>query len=270
MGPPLGLFPGRRRLQRPPLGPQLGKAVIAAGIQHQLLVFEMQDMADGTVQKATIMADDDDGMGIARQIGFQPQRAFQIQIVGRFVQQQQIGLAEQHPRQGDPHPPPARKVARRSRLIGGRKAQTVQDRGRPRLGRPGVDIDQPRLDLGDAMGIGGAVAFGHQRRAFLIGIQHRIQNRAVIARRLLRHATNAGAGRQADLPPIQRQFAPDQPKQRGLAGAIGPDKTNLVTGGNGGRGTLEQRTALNGIGYVINAQHGLRHGPSTAPRQWPP
>ena len=89
------------------LGHLAGELVIAALPIGQLTVVQMQNSLHGAVQKATIMADDQHGMGIFRQIAFQPQSTFEIEIVGRFVQQKVIGLGKQHPRQSHPHPPAA-------------------------------------------------------------------------------------------------------------------------------------------------------------------
>ena len=241
------LLLGLGGLQGALFGAGARERVIAAGIKRQPLLLQMQDMADGAVQQVAIMADDDDGMGIALQIAFQPQRAFKIQIVGRFVQQQQVGLREQHPRQRHPHPPAAGIVAGRPALILGREAEPLQDGGSAGLGRPGVDIGQPGLDFGDAGGVGGVFGLGQKAGAFGIGGQHRVQNAGRGPRRLLRDAADAGAGRQADGAAVQMQLVPDQLEQRRLAGAVRADKADLVAAGNGRRGVLEQRAPGNGI-----------------------
>ena len=92
-----------------------------------------------------VMADDQHGMGILRQIAFQPQGAFEIEIVGRFVQQEVIGLGEQDAGQSHPHPPTAREIRARAQLRLGIKTQTLQNRRCTALGRPCIDIRQPRL-----------------------------------------------------------------------------------------------------------------------------
>ena len=117
MGAPRVLLLGLGCLKRAFFGAGAREGVIAAGIQDQLAVFEMQDMAYRAVQKVAVVADDDDGMGIARQIAFQPQRPFKVQIVGRFVQQQQVWLGKQHPCQRHAHPPAARIIGGRAGLI---------------------------------------------------------------------------------------------------------------------------------------------------------
>ncbi len=116
----------------------------------QLAIVEMQDPLHGAVQQATVMADDDDGMGIVVQIAFQPQRPFEVEIVGRLVQQQHSRAPRTAPRQRHPHPPAAREGRTGLQHFLRREAQALEDRRGPGLGRPGVDIGQPGLDLGDA------------------------------------------------------------------------------------------------------------------------
>ena len=41
------------------------------------------------------MADDDHGVRIVREMVLEPERAFEVEIVGRLVEQQQVGLREQ-------------------------------------------------------------------------------------------------------------------------------------------------------------------------------
>ena len=83
------------------------KLVVRAVPQRQLLLIKVQNGPHGAVQQATVVADDDHGVGVFLQVAFQPQRAFQIKIVGRFVQEQIIGLGEQNARQSHAHPPAA-------------------------------------------------------------------------------------------------------------------------------------------------------------------
>ena len=85
----------RYQVQRAALGADAGEAVVAAGIECELAILEMQDRAHGAVQKPAVVADDDDRVGVFRQIAFQPQRPFEVEVIGRLVEQQQVGLLEQ-------------------------------------------------------------------------------------------------------------------------------------------------------------------------------
>ncbi len=76
-----------------------------------------------------------------------------------------------------------------------------------------------------------------------------------IARHFLCDATDAGAVGQGDRAGLQRQLAPDQAKERGLAGAIAPDDAHFMAIGDRDTGVLDQRAASDRIGDIINAQH---------------
>ena len=117
---------------------------------RQLTVFEVQDAAHGTVQQATVVADDDDCVRILSQIVFQPQRAFKVEVVCRLIEQQHVGLRKQHPGQRHAHPP-ATGIGRAGLLLViVIKAQTLEDARRAALGGPCVDIGKARLNVRDA------------------------------------------------------------------------------------------------------------------------
>ena len=51
--------------------------------------------------------DDQHGVRVFRQVGLEPKRAFEVEVVCRLVEQQQVGLREQNGGQGHAHPPAA-------------------------------------------------------------------------------------------------------------------------------------------------------------------
>ena len=85
------------------------------------------------------MTDQQHAVGVAREIAFEPDRCLQIEMVCRFVEQQQIGSAEETGREGDPHPPPTRKGIEGTPLLGFVEAESGQNTGRP--GRRGMGVD---------------------------------------------------------------------------------------------------------------------------------
>ncbi len=67
--------------------PRLFKRAVVAAVADDFQPFDMQNVVAQVIQQRTVVADDDQRSRIARQIVFKPQRRFQIQVVGRFVQQ---------------------------------------------------------------------------------------------------------------------------------------------------------------------------------------
>ena len=261
-------------------GAGFGKCIIIALVEGQLLVLEMQDPAHRAIEQVAVVADHHHSMRIARQKGLEPDGALKIEIVGRLIQQQKIWCGKQNRRQGHPHAPTARKIRAGAFLRGFIKAQSFENgRGAP-FGGPGINIGQTGLHLGYSVGIFAGI--GQKRRPLDICGQDRIEQRQVIGRGLLRHAANLGPTRQFNRAAFQGQFSADNAKKRGFSGAIGADKAHFMAGGNGRTGALKQAAAIDGIGDVLDFQHGPpmtrsaakvnpagRSTRSPPPRPWP-
>jgi hypothetical protein len=223
------------------------ECIVAAGIERQAAFIEMQNGADGTVQQATVVADDNDGMGIFLQIAFEPERAFEVEVVGGFVQKQKVRLSEKHSGECHAHAPSTGKGRAGHPLFVGIKAQAAQDGGGAGLGAPSVDIGEAGLDVGDTAGICGGFGFGEKLGAFGVGGEHRIDQRDFIAGHFLGYAADAGAGGKGYFAAVQSEFAANEAKERGLARAIATDKAHFVAIGNIGGGPVKQGAAVNRI-----------------------
>ena len=81
--------------------------VVIALVEGQLAMLEMDDRVDRLVEQVAIVADHENGVRVGGQILFQPQRALEIEVVGRLVKQQQVGLGEQNARERHAHAPAA-------------------------------------------------------------------------------------------------------------------------------------------------------------------
>ena len=74
---------------------------VIALVGNAAAVIELEDPAGHVVQEVAVMGDDQDGAGIIAQMAFQPVHALGVEVIGRLVEQQQIGLVEQQPAQRD-------------------------------------------------------------------------------------------------------------------------------------------------------------------------
>ena len=81
--------------------------------------------------------------GIFLQPRLEPERAFEVEIVGRLVEQQQVGLGEQGRGQRHAHAPAAGELRHRPGQVGVGEAEAAQDFGGARRRPVGVDLDQP-------------------------------------------------------------------------------------------------------------------------------
>ena len=74
---------------------------VIALVGNAAAVIELENPAGDVVQEVAVVGDDQDGARIIAQMAFQPVHALGVEMVGRLVEQQQIGLVEQQPAQRD-------------------------------------------------------------------------------------------------------------------------------------------------------------------------
>ena len=95
----------------------------------QCTVFKVHDVLNYRIQEVAVVGDQQQGAGVVAQPVFQPEDGVQIQVVGRFVEQQQVGRAHQRLRQVQAHPPAAGEVADAAAALFG---------GEPQAGKQGT------------------------------------------------------------------------------------------------------------------------------------
>ena len=185
-------------------------------------------------------------------------------MVGRLVEQQQPGLAQQQLGQRQAHLPAAREMLGRQLEVRRCEAQAAQDGRHPQLDR--VAVADPEALLG------GAVAF-EQRR---VGLRrHRLVGQPVLEvvhlgfqveqrpQRLARLGEDGAAG---VLQAVLRQVAEGQrrwpdhlaavgfvepgedPQQRGLAGAVGPAQADPIAVADVPRHVIEEHALAEALG----------------------
>ncbi len=142
------------------------------------------------------MADHDHGARIIGQMVLKPQRAFEVEIVGRLVQQQQVGRRKQRRRERHAHAPAAGEFRAGPRLIGGGKSEAAEDRAPHGPAPEWASMSTSRVWI-SAMRCGscGGLRFAQQRVALKIGLQHDVDQAFRAVRRLLREAADAPAWR---------------------------------------------------------------------------
>ena len=81
--------------------------VITAGVEGQPAALEMEDVTDGAVEQVAVMADEEDGVRVAGEIAFEPECPFEVEIVGRLIEKEQIGFGAEYTGKGHAHAPTA-------------------------------------------------------------------------------------------------------------------------------------------------------------------
>ena len=71
-------------------GAQVFEGAVVAAVTNQLAMINVdRDVGDG-IEKLAVVADDDQRTWVAFEPGFQPDEGVQVEVVGRFVEQQQV------------------------------------------------------------------------------------------------------------------------------------------------------------------------------------
>ena len=144
------------------------------------------------------MADDDDRVRIGAQVRLEPERAFEIEIVRRLVEQQDIRLEKENGRERHAHPPAAGEFPAGARLRFLIETEAGKDLRGARGCRMGIDVAEPLVDGGNAMGIRCRLGLGEEGRALRILGKHPLDERVGAARRLLRDMADLEPTRNAD------------------------------------------------------------------------
>ena len=92
--------------------------VVIALVQRNPVGLDSQNPGCHLVEKSPVVGGDEHTAPEGGQVLLEPQVSFQVQVVGRLVQQEHIGLAEEKPGQGGPHCPAAAELADGTGKIG--------------------------------------------------------------------------------------------------------------------------------------------------------
>ena len=232
------------------------EARIAAAPQGQLSAVEVEDLLRDVIEQIAVMADDENRRRAGLQIVGEPQHAFEVEIVRRLVEQQDVGLREQHRGERHAHPPAAGKFSERAALRGLVEAEPFEDPRRPRRGVMRFDVDEARVDVGDALGIVRGFRFRHQRLALDVGGEHEVDEAFGAGRGFLVDAADARALGDHDRAGLRPELAAENAKERGLAGAVPPDKADMRARGQRSGRVVDQETLAEAIGEGADVQHG--------------
>ena len=167
----------------------------------------------------------------------QPQRAFEIEIVGRLVEQQDVRLGKQHRGERHAHAPAAGKFRRRRAAAPHGKSRGRTGCAAARAGAEWASMSASRVWI-SAMRCGSVAvsASASSAAALEIGRQHDLDQRLRPGRRFLRQPADAFARADGDAAVFGGEFAGDDVKQRGLAGAVAADQPDAGAVRNARRG----------------------------------
>ena len=189
------------------------EGVVGALVERELAAVEVQDCADRAVEQVAVVADDQHGVRVAGEEGLEPDRALEVEIVGRLVEQQHVGAGEQHGGQRHPHPPAAGELGAGAGLGRGVEAEARSGSRPARASAEWASMSASRAWI-SAMRCGSCavLGLGHQRGALGVGGEHGVDQ--AVAASPAPPARRRRCGRGA-APRSRRRRAP---ARRGSAG----------------------------------------------------
>ena len=114
-----------------PLQPRLALlevVAVVAGVVGQLPEVHLGDPRDDRVEEVAVVRDEDDGVRVVVEVLLEPVARLEVEVVGRLVEQQQVGAREQQLGERDAHLPAARERLGRAVEVVRREAEAVEDR----------------------------------------------------------------------------------------------------------------------------------------------
>ena len=264
MGALLLLLLGGLALKDLLLAPLALETRVAARPKRELAAFEMQDVVRDVVEQIPVVADDEKRRGLALEIIGEPEHAFEVEIVGRLVEQQNVGRGKEDRRKRHAHSPAAREFGERAvlrRLVEAEAGENARD---PRRGGMGVDVGKPRLDLGDALRIGRCLGLDEEARPLDVGFEHEVDQRLRAARRLLFDAAKPSVLRRKDGAALRRKLAADQAEERRLARAVAPDEPDARARRQRDGRVVDEQALAEPVSQAVHMQHGAAFRPFRA------
>ena len=244
------------------LGGALGTDVLAggvtAGVALKPAILDDQAGVGHAVQEVAVVRDDELDGRMAQQLAFQPQYGVQVQVVGGFVQQQQVAGGHQHAGQVQAHLPAAREFVHRACQLRLSEAQAVQKFGGAGLGGRPAGIDPAGIGFAQRLTVVAGLGlldglFGRHQGG--IGVHHEAYRVDAGARRMLGQPGDAQPG-QVDVALFGGEIAAQQRQQRALAAAVGADEGNALTGVDDERGVGKEGAPGAGQAEVVEADQG--------------
>jgi hypothetical protein len=243
----------------------LGLALLVFGVVARVRVeapaVELDHAMRDAVEEAAVVRDEDHAAGKAGERLLQPFDRLDVEVVGRLVEQQQVGLEDERTSQRHALAHAAGELVHEP--VRG-QLQAVERRLDAMLDRPGVGVVECLVQLVHAVEVarvGGRVVVEQQlpRLADTEGddLEHGL---ARLERRLLLDARHLDAGRHPHLAVVRARTALDDPQQARLPGAVAPDEADVLARLDHEVGVVEQRHVAIGEGGFGELEQ--RHGSS--------
>ncbi len=231
--------------------------VVVAGPAGDAAAVDLDDAGGQRAQEAAVVGDEHEAAGEGLEEAFQPVDRLNVQVVGGFVQQQDVGSAHQRLRQQ--HAPLHAAGQRREIGVPG-QLQPFQHLLHAAVQVPAV----ARLDAGlrrrhrrHVADVHGVMVAGQQRAEVAQAFGYHVEHAALhVLRHLLRHPRDHHPGLHAHLAVVGLELTGHQPHQGGLAGAVAADDADAFAGFDGQVDVVEQQRTADAEVDVLELEEG--------------
>ena len=193
---------------------------IVSAVQAQPLPFDMANGIRHSIEEFTVVRNHQQRAGITQQPLLQPDDGIQIQVIGGFVEQQQLRTTHECARQIQPHPPATGKLRDRSFDLRVVESQSVHELRRAGPCCISPDPMQIFMKFGNARAVvclfcGSQCTF--QMAQLRVAVEHVLNRQLIGGRRLLGNVGNHQPRLDLQIAGILVQFAQQQCEQTGFS-----------------------------------------------------
>ena len=247
--------------------------VVVAGVEPEALVPDFGDLVDRDVEEVAVVRDQHERVRIVLQIFFQPVAGFEVEMVRRLVEQQQVGLLKKKLGEGEAHLPSAGEFVGQARPVFFGEAQAHQNSSD--FGFDGVAVAGAEFVFHAVVAVGdggvfraGVVEFRHavgERFQFrfhgaqVVEHRHAFGEDAAAGEReaVLRKISGRCAFGDDQAAVVERVHARENFHQRGLAGAVAADQADAVVGRDEPVRVFEEEFVAETFSGAGKLNHGL-------------
>jgi hypothetical protein len=235
---------------------------VVAGEKLQLAVLDGEDMGGDDVEKIAVVRDQDQRALIALEPVFEPEDGVEVQMVGRLVEQQEVGAAHQGAREVEAHAPAAGEFGHRSLEVKVGKTEAVHQGSSARRCGIAIDFSESRMQQPDLLAgmVVVVVVFRSGQIAFDlaqldVAVEDEFQRGIGQGRRVLGDVGHDPARRALKVAAVGMQLATQQGQKGGFAAAVGAGETDLPAGMQLQRSAGDQGVAVAGKAEVAQQDH---------------
>ena len=221
--------------------------VAAVGVGR--LVVEFDNGAAHSVEEVSVVGDKEEGLGVALQVFLQPLNHLQVKVIGGLVEDEKVGVGDEHRGQGHALLLSAREKADGFVEVG--NLELREDLRGPQLHLRPFFIGVKGVDVG--LQVRPFFRNEQRRELRLQACTHRLSHRQsrIEVGRLLQHP-DAQPLLKNNLPTVCPVFAGNQTEEGGLASTVARNEPHVLPFGHTERDVFEEHQVADALRQMLN------------------